>query len=298
MEAGMEIRNIATFVKIVEYNNFTKAAESLGYSQAAVTAQIKSLEKELGIPLFDRIGRGIALTEEGKTFLPYALDVLNAEEAARNSVQPTKELAGTLQICSPSSFATGPLPDLLRQFQKLHPQVDVTVKISDYLEDNLLKLTRGEIDFLIILDEPNAFPDFRLFAERIEPITFVTHPSNPLCKKKTHKITDMIGGDFIVCDRGIGYSAILEKKLLKRGLQMTPSMDIGSVEAIIKILLGGYGTAFIPEYTVADHLKQGELVQLKSKEYDIEFQSGLLCNPNRYINPIMQEFIRIAEERP
>ena len=89
----MEIRNIATFVKIVEYNNFTKAAESLGYSQAAVTAQIKSLEKELGIPLFDRIGRG------------YALNVLNAEEAARNSVQPTKELAGTLQICSPSSFA-------------------------------------------------------------------------------------------------------------------------------------------------------------------------------------------------
>ena len=222
----------------------------------------------------------------------------STESAAASLYQPTKELAGTLQICSPSSFATGPLPDLLRQFQKLHPQVDVTVKISDYLEDNLLKLTRGEIDFLIILDEPNAFPDFRLFAERIEPITFVTHPTNPLCKKKTHKITDMIGGDFIVCDRGIGYSAILEKKLLKRGLQMTPSMDIGSVEAIIKILLGGYGTAFIPEYTVADHLKQGELVQLKSKEYDIEFQSGLLCNPNRYINPIMQEFIRIAEERP
>ena len=105
MGTEMEIRNIATFVKIVEYNNFTKAAESLGYSQAAVTAQIKSLEKELGIPLFDRIGRGIVLTEEGKTFLPYALNVLNAEEAARNSVQPTKELAGTLQICSPSSFA-------------------------------------------------------------------------------------------------------------------------------------------------------------------------------------------------
>ena len=298
METEMEIRNIATFVKIVEYNNFTKAAESLGYSQSAVTAQIKSLEKELGIPLFDRIGRGIVLTEEGKTFLPYALNVLNAEEAARNSVQPAKDLAGTLQICSPSSFATGPLPDLLRQFQGLHPQVDVTVKISDYLEDNLLKLTRGEIDFLIMLDEPNAFPDFRLFAERSEPIIFITHPSNPLFKKKTHKITDLIGGDFIVCDRGIGYSAILEKRLLKEGLQMTSSMNIGSVEAIVKILLGGYGTTFIPEYTVSDHLKKGELVQLKSKEYDIEFQSGLLCNPNRYINPIMQEFIRIAEERP
>ena len=293
----MEIRNITTFVKIVEYNNFTKAAESLGYSQAAVTAQIKSLEAELGVPLFDRIGRGIALTEEGKTFLPYALDVLNAEEAARNSVRPAEELVGTLQICSPSSFAAGPLPDLLREFHELHPQVDVIVKISDYLEDNLLKLTRGEIDFLVILDEPNAFPDFRLFAEKPAPIIFVTHPANPLHKKKTYKIHDLLESDFIVCDRGIGYSAILEKKLLEHGLQMPSSMDVGSVEAIIRILLSGFGTSFIPAYTVADLLEQGRLVQLKSKGYDIEFQSGLLCNPSRWINPIMQEFIRIAEER-
>jgi len=293
----MEIRNITTFVKVVEYNNFTKAAESLGYSQAAVTAQIKALEAELGVPLFDRIGRGIALTEEGKTFLPYALNVLNAEEAARSSVHPAEELAGTLRICSPSSFAAGPLPALLRRFHELHPQVDVTVKISDYLEDNLLKLTRGEIDFLIILDEPNALPDFRLFAEKPAPIIFVTHPANPLHKKKTIKINDLLESDFIVCDRGIGYSALLEKKLLEQGVQMPTSMDVGSVEAIIRILLSGFGTSFIPEYTVAEYLKQGKLVRLNSKGYDIEFQSGLLCNPSRWINPIMQEFIRIAEER-
>ncbi|MBE6045655.1 MAG: LysR family transcriptional regulator [Clostridiales bacterium] len=294
----MEIRNITTFIKIVEYNNFTKAAESLGYSQAAVTAQIKSLEAELGLPLFDRIGRSIALTEEGKTFLPYALDILHAEEAARDSVRPAEKLVGSLHICSPSSFATGPLPDILRKFHELHPQVDVTVKISDYLEDNLLKLTRAEIDFLVILDEPNAYPGFRLFAERPEPIIFVTHPSNPLCKKRAPKVTDLIGNDFIMCDRGIGYSAILEKKILSRGLTVTPSMDIGSVESIIKILLGGFGISFIPEYTVAGHLEQGELVQIRSKDVDIEFQSGLLCNSSRYINPIMKEFIRIAECRP
>ena len=82
----MENKNVATFVKIVEFNNFTKAADSLGYSQAAVTAQIKSLEKELGVPLFDRVGKRIFLTQAGKTFLPYAIDLLKAEEAAKNSV--------------------------------------------------------------------------------------------------------------------------------------------------------------------------------------------------------------------
>ncbi len=293
----MEIRNIATFIKVVEYNNFTKAAESLGYSQAAVTAQIKSLEKELGVPLFDRIGRGIVMTEEGRTFLPYALDVLNAEEAARNSVSPAEELSGSLHICSPSSFAAGPLPEILRQYHDCHPQVNIIVKVSDYLEDNLLKLTRGEIDFLIILDEPNAYPEFRLFAERFEPIIFVTHPSNPILKKKSPKITDIIGEDFLVCDREIGYSAIMEKMLSKDGIKMTPIMDIGSVEANIRMLLGGYGTTFIPEYTVKTYLEKGELVQIKSKEYNVELQSGILCSPTRWINPAMQEFIRIAQER-
>lgn len=78
---------------------------------------------------------------------------------------------------------------------------------------------------------------------------------------------------------------------------MPTSMDVGSVEAIIRILLGGFGTSFIPEYTVAEYLEEDKLVRLNSKGYDIEFQSGLLCNPSRWINPIMQEFIRIAEER-
>lgn len=64
------------------------------------------------------------------------------------------------------------------------------------------------------------------------------------------------------------------------------------------MLLSGFGTAFIPAYTVTEYLERGELVQLESKEYNIEFQSGLLCSPSRWINPMMQEFIRCAQERP
>ena len=78
----MENKNVAAFIKVVEFNNFTKAAESMGYSQAAVTAQIKSLEKELGVLLFDRMGKKICLTQEGKAFLPYAYNMLKAEEEA------------------------------------------------------------------------------------------------------------------------------------------------------------------------------------------------------------------------
>ena len=148
----MEIRNVTTFVKIVEFGSFTRAADNLGYSQAAVTAQIKAMESELGVPLFDRINKKVYLTQEGKTFLPHALNMLKAEEEAVNSVKQQNDLTGELRICAPSSYAMSVMPALLLEFRKLHRLVSITLNASDFIEDSLQKLNRSEIDFLIRLD--------------------------------------------------------------------------------------------------------------------------------------------------
>lgn len=288
----MEIRNAATFVKVVEYNNFTKAAESLGYSQAAVTAQIKALESELGVPLFDRIGRGISLTQEGREFLPYAINLLNAEEEARNSVRQPGELTGDLKICSASSYAMGPLPDILLKFMRENPGVNVTLKVSDYLEDTIPRLNRGEIDFLVCMDEENAFPQFTNINAKEEPIIFVTYPNNPLAKKKKLKAAEVIGDRFLTPDRDIGYCAMLERELRSRGIEMGKTIEIGSVGAIIRMLLDGYGTSFIPEYTAAEYLQSGELVRLNVSDIKIKLCSYFLCSRERWINPVMKAFIK------
>lgn len=292
----MENKNVATFVKIVEFNNFTKAADSLGYSQAAVTAQIKSLEKELGVPLFDRVGKRIFLTQAGKTFLPYAIDLLKAEEAAKNSVGVSEELEGELVICSASSYASEVLPQILLRYMHLHPKVRITVKVSDYLEDNMHKLAQGELDFLLCMDERNAFPDFASFAEKPEPVIFVTHPSNPLLKKKRKPLQDVVTSNFIVSDREIGYSRLLEKQLRKKGIELSPIMEMGSTNAIINVLLGGYGTSFLPEYTVRKHIKDGTLARIDVKDIDVDMYSFFLCSRDRWINPVMQAFIDIVNK--
>lgn len=292
----MENKNVATFVKIVEFNNFTKAADSLGYSQAAVTAQIKSLEKELGVPLFDRVGKRIFLTQAGKTFLPFAIDLLKAEEAAKNSVGVSEELEGELVICSASSYASEVLPQILLRYMHLHPKVRITVKVSDYLEDNMHKLAQGELDFLLCMDERNAFPDFASFAEKPEPVIFVTHPSNPLLKKKRKPLQDVVTSNFIVSDRKIGYSRLLEKQLQKKGIELSPIMEMGSTNAIINVLLGGYGTSFLPEYTVRKHIKDGTLARIDVKDIDVDMYSFFLCSRDRWINPVMQAFIDIVNK--
>ncbi len=292
----MEIRNVTTFVKIVECNSFTKAAESLGYSQAAVTAQIKAMESELGVPLFDRIGKRIYLTQEGKTFLPYAMNMLKAEEEAVHSVKQSQDLTGELSICSASSYAQTVLPEILREFLTIHPGVNVTVKVSDFLEDTTARVARGEIDFLACLDEENAHPEFLTAARRPERILFVTYPDNPVLDADNPRLEDVVNNQFIVADRDISYCAILERELRARDIDFRPVMEMGSVGAIVNMLLHGYGTSFIPEFAAAKHIERGDLVRLDISDIDTKLFSFFIYSKDRWVNPVMKEFIRIAEE--
>lgn len=269
--------------------------ELLGYSQAAVTAQIKAMEKELGVPLFDRIGKRIYLTQEGKTFLPYALNMLKAEEEAVHSVRQTGQLTGELSICSASSYAMDVLPGILLKFMTMHPGVNVTVKISDFLEDSTARLARGEMDFVACLDEEYAYPEFLTMAKRPEKIVFVTYPGNPLADRQDMKATEAVKDQFIVADRDISYCAFLDKELRKQGTEMRPAMEIGSVGAIINMLLKGYGCSFVPEFAVSEYLERGELKLLNVTDIDINIFSYFICSKDRWINPVMREFIHVAE---
>lgn len=289
----MEIRNVTTFVKVVEFNSFTKAADSIGYSQATVTAHIKALEGELGVPLFDRIGKHIYLTDAGERFLPYAVNMLKAEEEALQSIRPLDELTGELRICSASSYAANVLPKVLLRFQKLHPNVNIIVKVSDFPDDTTLKLKRDEIDFLIEIDDGNKYSEFRTVYRKKENVLFVTYPGNILLEREHISLKDIIGDQFIISDRSIGYCAMLESELKRKGLELHPVMEIGSVEAIVNVLLEGFGTTFIPEYIASDYIKNGKLAEIKTDEIEVDLYAHFICNKNKWLNPIMREFISI-----
>jgi len=261
-----------------------------------VTAQIKALENELGVLLFDRIGKRIRLTQEGKDFLPFAHNMLKAEEEAINSVKPSEELTGELRICAGSSYAMGVLPDILLKYKEQHPKVNVIVKISDYPEDTTRKLARGDIDFLICMDEDTAYPEFLTVAKTLEPVVFVTHPTNLIAKQERVSLTDIVKDQFITADRDIGYCALLERELRKQDIEMEPVMEMGSVGAIVNVMLGGYGTSYIPRFMVEKYLDNGELMELKTEDIDIDIYSYYICNRYRWINPVMQAFIRVVKE--
>ena len=172
----MELRQLSTFIQVAQLKSFSRAAESLGYSQSAVTVQIRQLEEELDTRLFDRIGKHISLTARGVQFLEHAYDVLQEVNKARLSVSDTGELHGRLHIGTIESLCFSKLPAALHAYWQRHPKVVVHVTTGEpkFLIE---RMARGELDLIYILDEPRYSNNWNKLMERKERVVFVTSAS-------------------------------------------------------------------------------------------------------------------------
>ncbi|WP_314696967.1 LysR family transcriptional regulator [Mogibacterium timidum] len=292
----MENRNVATFIKVVEMNNFTRAAESLGYSQAAVTAQIKQLEHELGAPLFDRIGKRINLTRAGEAFLPYAFRLLKAEDEAIACIREQGDLSGTLRIGTTSSLSIGALPQAAIDFIKEHPNVNIVIQVSDFTKDLREKLIAGTMDLVWAMTEPPNPQNFQRILEKDVPIVFVAHPDHPLAGKKV-SLRKILAEQLIVADREVGYTYYLNKFANDIGVQLEPVLEIGSVSAIINILEGGYGVSYLPYFVVQQAIEDGNLAVIDVSCPDPELKSNIICHKGKWIDPVIKNFIEFINER-
>ena len=292
----MENRNVATFIKVVEMNNFTRAAESLGYSQAAVTAQIKQLEHELGAPLFDRIGKRINLTRAGEAFLPYAFRLLKAEDEAIACIREQGDLSGTLRIGTTSSLSIGALPQAAIDFIKEHPNVNIVIQVSDFTKDLREKLIAGTMDLVWAMTEPPNPQNFQRILEKDVPIVFVAHPDHPLAGKKV-SLRKILAEQLIVADREGGYTYYLNKFANDIGVQLEPVLEIGSVSAIINILEGGYGVSYLPYFVVQQAIEDGNLALIDVSCPNPELKSNIICHKGKWIDPVIKNFIEFINER-
>ena len=156
----MEVRQLNTLIRAAQFQSFSKAAESLGYSQSAVTVQIKALEEELGVRLFDRMGKRVVLTTQGQRFLEYANTILDTIHNARFALNEGAELDGCLHIGTLESLCFFRLPRLMDQFRRENPKVSLRVTTGSP-EELIEKMERGEVDLICILDEPRYSNNWR-----------------------------------------------------------------------------------------------------------------------------------------
>lgn len=292
----MEIRNIRTFLRVAELQSFTKAADQLGYSQAAVTVQIKQLEEELGTQLFDRIGRHIKLTEHGIQFMDHAMKVLKAAEDASTFVHKDENPSGKLRIGSIASLSMGVLPPVLLEFRTLCPQVETSIETSRFVTELLDMMRQNDVDLLYFLDRKLYSSEWIKVFERPETIVFVTYPSHPLAGKKDVPIERLLEEPLILTTRGVSYCDDLEQMLAARGLELHPFLEIGDTDVIIKLLLQQAGISFLPQYLVQEYLDAGSLAMITTDIPVIQMWSQLIYHKNKWITPQMRSFIDLVKK--
>lgn len=288
----MEIRNLITFVRIAEVRNFSKSAEQLGYSQSAVTMQIKQLEEELHTRLFERIGKQVRLTQAGERLLPYALEILNSIKKAESIVQEPEQISGKLRIGTCESYVISILPPVIMEFSEICPHVEISTQTA-LVPDLFQMLRQNDIDLLYFMDEKVYFPEWVKVSEQPEKIFFVASASSALAGRKHISIERLLQEPLYLTEKGISYRYAMEQSLAAKGYELHPFWEVGNTDVITRFLLKNKGISFLPEYVVRDYIQDGQLVVLDTECDDIVMWSQLVYHRNKCVTPQMNLFLEL-----
>lgn len=290
----MELREINTFLVAADKMNFSKAAEQLGYSQAAVTIQIKNLEKELGTLLFDRIGKSIYLTEKGKEFLKHAQKILLYTEESISDIKNEKDYTGMIRIGTSESILAASFPSLITSFHEMYPNMHICIKTGtrNFIFDLML---HNELDLAYTIDQNVIDHVWTGKILREEKVYFVASSQNPLAKKQTVTIEEILQEELIMTECNIGYTYELSQHLARKGLGFHPYLETGNTDIIRSFVAQNKGVSYLPLFTIQNELKEKSIVPIRVPEFEVNVYRQLFWHKNKYITKPMNDLMKLIQ---
>ena len=291
----MEIRQIQSFVTITQTGSFSGAAQLLGYSQSAITVQIRLLEEELGVRLFDRMGKKIGLTSQGKRFLLCADEILKQVQMAGELKNTGEELKDPLHIGTLTSICFSKFPPILQYFREHHPRVPIRIttaspgELIDMMEHN-------QLDLVYLLDRSRYSDRWEKVMEVPEPVMFVASPRFHLAGQKEIYLEQLLKEPFLLTERNENYRRELDQFLESRGVTLTPFLEISSTEFIIRMVCENRGITYLPYFAVEKNIKKKNLMVLNVPDFKLQMYRQIFYYKNKWKTPEMEEFIRLARE--
>lgn len=292
----MEIRNLVTFLKVSELKSFSKAAEALDYSQSAVTVQIQQLERELGVQLFDRIGKTVTITQYGRDFTSYARDVVAAVARASTFACNQSELTGTVRVGTLNSLLTASFSDIVPVFHERFPHVLANLH-TDTIATLKEKLIKNELDLIYTLDEQVLDTQFiRVFGAE-EDVVIVTNYAHPLVQKDSVCLADLVKYPFILMNRNNAYRDLFDRELARQNLTVQPFLELeDDVLALRLISESPEYISVLPHYTVDQSIHKDKLSILPVVDCNIQQWRQVLYHKDKVLTPQIQGMLDVIME--
>jgi DNA-binding transcriptional LysR family regulator len=293
---NVTFRQLRVFAEVARHGSMARAAETLHLTPPAVSMQIKELEGQVGLSLFDRQGRQVSLSTAGEYFLVHAkrllADLKHADdEMARFRGLERGEL--TIGIVSTAKYF---VPHLLARFHEEHPGVEVRLRVAANREQLVALMDAGEVD-LSVMGRPPREVATRSESFAAHPLVFVGPPGHALVRMGHVPLSALDGQRFIAREHGSGTRAAMDKLFAEHRIAPSITMEMASNETIKQAVMAGMGLAFLSLHTIGLELRAGLLRLLDVEGTPLMRTWHIVRLQSRLLSPAAEAFRYFIIER-
>ncbi|TWC42904.1 DNA-binding transcriptional LysR family regulator [Pseudomonas sp. SJZ079] len=286
----MDLAALNAFIAIAETGSFSEAGERLHLTQPAVSKRIASLEQQLSVRLFDRLGREVSLTEAGRALLPRAYQILNVLEDTRRALTNLSgEISGRLTLATSHHIGLHRLPPLLRAFTRAHPQVALDIQFldSEVAYDEIL---HGRAELAVITLAPETREPVRAVPVWDDPLDFVAAPEHPLASNGEVSLADVARHPAVFPGGNTFTHHIVRRLFEAQGLVPNIAMSTNYLETIKMMVSIGLAWSVLPR-TMLDE----QVARLPLPGIQLSRQLGYILHTERTLSNAARAFMQLLD---
>jgi len=290
----MDIKYLQTFKMIIKEGNFTKAAAKLNYTQSTITFQMKQLEQELSIQIFEKIGRNMNLTKAGKELIPYVDEVLASLERLSCLGESLDQLKGELHVDVAETILCYKMAPVLKEFHRLAPKAKLFLRSTNCYEI-VEKLRTGRTDLgIFYLNACNSEEFIQSYKIGECTMDLVASPKTKENYPDFIMPNQNLDLPFIINEPDCIFRQIFEDYLSSRNITLDHTIELWSIPTIKNLVKSDLGISYLPSFTVREDIENGELCKIETSIDNQKLIAVCAHHKNKWVSPLLKLFIQLA----
>ncbi len=289
----MNLHHLRIFYTVAQRRSVTAAAADLLLSQPAVSLQLKALEKELGLALFQRGGTRLRLTQAGDVLHRAAVSMLHAKEEAERAISELRDgTRGRLILGAGTTGGMYVLPRIVQAYKRRWPETEILLHVGT-TDQILEKLLQNVLDMALV---GGPIKDSRLLVEPIcaDELVLIAAPSHPITSLAKVTLKDLGGMSFIVPETGSRTRQLVERRLRESRVPLAIAMQLPGTEGVKRAVEGALGVGMVSRYSVENECLAGVLQRIPIEGFGITRTMDLVSRAQKYVSPVAVTFREFA----
>jgi DNA-binding transcriptional LysR family regulator len=288
------LSQLRIFQAVAQTRSFTRAADLVHLTQPGISKHIKQMEEYFGVPLFDRLGKKVALTQAGEILFDTTQEIMASITAAEQRIEELKGLGGGKLVLG-ASFPIGiyVLPRILATFRKQHPAVEVTldISVSEMIVEEILA---NKLDLGLVSHEVH---EPRLTAREFmtDELMAIAPRNHRWASKSRIRPQDLFGETFLLAARGAGTRAVVEERLQEKGILLKKVVDFGNTEGVKRAVEAGLGVSIQAKSVVEREVSGRFLTGIALAEMDTSLAYFYVCLKDKHLSNAAKAFLALLQ---